>query len=145
MSTPTRTRRRLSRRRFLTSLLGLFSLPLLPGFPLPPLSSLSLSSRQQLPMNAFLPSEARLYPAPGVRAWPRLGSRLLLDGRHRRFYWLNSTGAELWMLLQQPGTVKEIVALWQRRYRLPASQARSDVHSFLLIVRSHRLVRMVTP
>jgi coenzyme PQQ synthesis protein D (PqqD) len=56
---------------------------------------------------------------------------VLLDLRNAKYLTLNPTGGFLWDALEQPKTVRDLVALVEQAYMIPEDQATQAVTAFL--------------
>jgi hypothetical protein len=56
---------------------------------------------------------------------------MMLNVEHGAYYSLDSIGAEIWKLLEQPTMVRQLVEQLRQRYNVSPEQCQADVLAFL--------------
>ena len=65
---------------------------------------------------------------------------VLMSTEGNRYFSLNALGTDIWRLLEQPRTTREIVAAIRSNYDVDEEQASQDVNEFLEALESRKLI-----
>ncbi len=67
---------------------------------------------------------------------------MMLHVEHGAYYSLDPIGAEIWQLLEQPGTVQHLVDQLLQHYSVSPEQCQADVLAFLGEMRQNGMVQI---
>lgn len=66
---------------------------------------------------------------------------MMLNVEQGAYYSLDPIGAEIWQLLEQPGTVQQLVDKLLKRYTVSPEQCQADVLAFLDEMRQNGMIQ----
>ena len=75
--------------------------------------------------------ETRISRAKGFSTATVNNELMMLNVEQGAYYSLDPIAAEIWGLLEQPASVKDLAAGLQKRYAVSAEQCQADVLAFL--------------
>jgi pyrroloquinoline quinone biosynthesis protein D len=78
--------------------------------------------------------------APGIETATLAGEKVILDPHGRKLRGLNSTGAQVWELLDGKRTVREVARALANSAGVDEARALTDVQAFLTELESRQLI-----
>ncbi|HEY5218270.1 MAG TPA: PqqD family peptide modification chaperone [Gemmatimonadaceae bacterium] len=91
-------------------------------------------------MSAALSLDSRLVATADHLSSDFSGEVVILSLSDGVYYGLDAVGAQIWRLLAEPRTVRDLVAGVMSHYTVDGAQCERDVLAFLEDLRSHDLV-----
>ena len=70
------------------------------------------------------------------------GEAVILDLKLGTYYGLNSIGARIWWLIQEPTTVKDICSILSEEYEVDSERCETDVLSLLEQLEANHLIQV---
>lgn len=91
-------------------------------------SSLSFVTFRTFNRAAILLTMSTIRLDPASAAWQQIdGEVVIVDLRNSRYFSLNDSAADLWILLDRGATTEELVAALTNKYGIEIAQAQLDV------------------
>ena len=70
------------------------------------------------------------------------GEKVMLDIEKGKYFGLNNVGGQVWELLAQPHTVREILAALQEEYLVEEQECLADIQAFLSELYTRELIKI---
>lgn len=84
--------------------------------------------------------ESIVYRAEGFTTAPIHDELMMLNVEQGSYYSLDPIAAEIWMILEQPARVADLVDRLQRRYAVTPEQCQADVLEFLAEMQKNGMI-----
>jgi hypothetical protein len=84
-------------------------------------------------------------PAPDAVFRDLDGEAVVLDLVTGRYFGLDDVGTRMWQLIEQHGTLPEVLDILEQEFEVPVERVEADLKEFLGLLVSKGLVRRVPP
>lgn len=92
----------------------------------------------------FLTNETRIVAAKDHATSELAGEAVILNLKTGVYFGLNTVGARIWELIQEPTTVHEIMAVLLAEYEVEAPRLEDDLRSLLNQLSENQLVEIIS-
>lgn len=86
--------------------------------------------------------DARVTVPPGVMFRDLDGEAVVLELESGRYFGLNETGTRMWLLLQEHGSLQEVLRVLLAEYEVAEERLREELLSFVHTLCSQRLLQI---